>query len=152
MTQNYTNEVVNAIRQNDIRTLRALYESGQHNMNACNRNGETLLHLACRRANRTTIQFLLEEVQLSMHVYDCMGRSPLHDICWRPRVDREVLDLVLFHTNGTNLSLFFVKDIRGHTCLDYCRQEHWNIWNTYFEQHQSTILHNECNEVIIPSE
>jgi len=47
---------VRAIRENDIDQLRQLVKSGR-SLNACNRNGESLLHLACRRADVAVVKY-----------------------------------------------------------------------------------------------
>ena len=55
-----------------------------------NRNGESLLHLACRRSTVDVVQFLIHEAQVNMTMTDLYGRTCLHDICWRPRVEEAI--------------------------------------------------------------
>jgi hypothetical protein len=55
-----------------------------------NRNGESLLHLACRRSTVDVVKFLIDEAQVNVFVTDLCGRTCLHDICWRPRVEESI--------------------------------------------------------------
>ena len=52
-------------------------------MTACNRFGESIVHMACRRADFEVVDFLLENIGDVWGVDD-FGRTPLHDACWRP--------------------------------------------------------------------
>jgi len=132
---NYDMESVRAIRANDIGTLRAILAKGK-SMNACNRNGETLLHLACRRGNMETVQFLVEEADVDVNVQDDMGRHVLHDVCWRPKPDTAIMELLL---RVVDPELLLAEDARGHTCFDYCRKEHWEQWTNFLRDHSQTI-------------
>ena len=93
----YTMASVNAIRNGDVAQLRTILQQQlqqqqqQHDtlswFDGRNRNGESLLHLACRRSTVDVVQFLIEEAQVNLFVTDLCGRTCLHDICWRPRVE-----------------------------------------------------------------
>jgi ankyrin repeat protein len=131
----YCNDVVNAIRRNDIPALQQLYDDG-HSFDACNMNGETLLHLACRRGDIKTIKFLVDVAGVDTNSIDSMGRTVLHDVCWRPRVD---LDIMEFMITKVMPDLLVSADIRGHTCFDYCRKDNWNTW-VEFLYDQSAII------------
>jgi Ankyrin repeat len=144
---NYTMETVRAIRDNDIEALRGFLEAnGQGCFDAANRNGESLLHLACRRGNMATIYFLLNEANVSLYqsrdeddddslhvMTDSLGRSPLHDVCWRPEASPEVLSLFLAKLTPYAL---LQADQRGHTPLDYVRREHWPIWIQFLQEYE----------------
>lgn len=125
----YTFEVVKAIRNNDLTKLVEMLEDG-HSFDACNNNGETLLHLACRRSNLEIIQFLIEDAKASTNVVDNMGRTLLHDACWRPRPDIEIMNYLV---SVISIETFMSNDCRGHSCFDYCRKEDWNKWNTFIQ-------------------
>mmetsp|Transcript_8165 Transcript_8165/g.17328 ORF Transcript_8165/g.17328 Transcript_8165/m.17328 type:complete len:133 (+) Transcript_8165:180-578(+) len=86
----YTLPVVNAIRSNDVVALQQMWEQGTC-FEACNNQGESLLHLACRRSNLATIQFLVETAQVQMDVCDDLGRSIFHHVCWRPTVATDIM-------------------------------------------------------------
>jgi Ankyrin repeats (many copies) len=148
---NYTMTAVRAIRDNDVTALRNLIEEkGPSTLDACNRNGETLLHLACRRGNIDTVDFLLNEAAVPLAVVqqetraapflsvemltDDLGRSPLHDVCWRPEASPEILRMVL--SKCPSPFALLQQDHWGHTPMDYVRQEHWPIWNDFLRQHE----------------
>jgi len=132
---NYDMESVRAVRANDVQTLRTLLKGGKC-FQACNRNGETLLHLACRRGNMETVKFLLHEAGVPADVQDDMGRTVLHDVCWRPTPDFALMEVFL---EVVSPSLLLQEDVRGHTCLDYCRKHDWGKWVTFLEQHAASI-------------
>jgi ankyrin repeat protein len=124
---NYDMEKVQAIRSNDISTLRALLKKGK-SFDACNRNGETLLHLACRRANLETVDFLVHEAYVKVDVQDDMGRTVLHDICWRATLNTEMMESMI---KVVSPQFLLVEDVRGHSCFDYCRKEDWGKWISF---------------------
>lgn len=131
----YTLEVVGAVRSNDIAALRHMLENGQ-SFNVCNANGEYLIHLACRRAQPETVNFLINEAHVRVNVRDTMGRTILHDVCWKSLPDLAMMSTIL---NLVSPELLLAKDIRGHTPFDFARKEHWGQWNTFLQQQQGVI-------------
>jgi hypothetical protein len=125
----YDFETIRAIRSSDVATMRSLLSEGK-SFDACNRNGETFLHLACRRSNLETINFLIDEARVRVDVRDLMGRTVLHDVCWRPTPSLEILATVI---RAVNPELLLVEDSRGHSCFDYCRKEHWEQWVQFLD-------------------
>jgi len=128
-------EAANAIRQRDVAKLAQLKLQGV-NFNARNRNGESMLHLACRRGNIETVLFLIFEARVSLTVKDDMGRTVLHDVCWRPQPDVQLMD-VLIRTMPPQMLL--AKDSRGHTPFDYTRRGDWPFWNQYLSERRPLI-------------
>jgi len=122
----YIQEAVDAVRSNDVDTLRQLAAAGT-NLQCGNRFGETLIHLACRRSHQDVVSFLIKEAGVSIKVRDDYGRTPLHDACWRCTVDLELMDLLL----DSCPELLMLSDKRGHTPLDYSRREHWDVLIPY---------------------
>ena len=122
----YVQEAVDAIRKNDVDTLKQLAAAGK-NLQCGNRFGETLIHLACRRSHPDVVAVLVKEAGVSIKVRDDMGRTPMHDACWRPTIDLELLDLLI----GSCPELLMLSDKRGHTPLDYARREHWEVLIPY---------------------
>lgn len=122
VTEMYDNEIVNAIRNNDVESLKRLSADGT-NLQCGNRFGETLIHLACRRSHKDLVAFLVNDAGLSLRVRDDMGRTPMHDACWRAEPDLELLDMLLDRAP----ELLMLSDKRGHTPLDYSRREHWPV-------------------------
>ena len=122
VTDMYGQEEVNAIRSNDVESLRKLSADGT-NLECGNRFGETIIHLACRRSHRDLVKFLIDEVGVSVRVCDDYGRTPMHDACWRAEPDLELLDMLIDRAP----ELLMLSDKRGHTPLDYARREHWSV-------------------------
>jgi len=162
--EGYDMKTVTAIRNNDIQTLRDISIARRKGnlkkknlMNVCNISGETLLHLACRRCDLATVQFLVEEAAAAADdssscsctsSVDETGRTVLHDLMWRcldttnHTVAKTVgpMLLVLCQTKIARLSdLFLARDARGHTPLDYARPEHLPHWLDFFQMHQDKL-------------
>jgi ankyrin repeat protein len=131
----YDMETVQAIRNTDVAKLRELLEQGKC-FDACNRNGETLLHLACRRGDLKTVKFLIEEAGVESDVCDNMGRTILHDVCWRPTPDMELMGTLIRTLAPDTL---IAQDRRGHTPFDYARREHWDEWMRFLLENKGLI-------------
>lgn len=130
----YDAEVLRAIRDSDLHSLRSFYQSNRP-LQCSNRFGESLLHLACRKSLSSVVQFLVYEAGVPLNVRDDMGRSPLHDAFWSPTVNYELVDLIL----NKCPDLLLLSDKRGHTPLNYARKHHWAEWNKYLEGRQHMI-------------
>jgi len=133
-TEMYDQETVNAIRSSDVAQLRKLFEQGRV-LQCANKNGETLIHLACRRSNRELVSFLVDEAGVSLHVRDDFGRTPWHDACWRTQPELGLLDLLLERVP----ELLLLRDKRGHTPLDYARREHWGVLVPFLREKADTF-------------
>lgn len=125
----YDLEILKAVRESDIPTLQSYHNQGRP-LHCANRFGESLLHLACRKALVDVVRFLVEVAQVPIWVKDDMGRTPLADAFWTIEVNLELVDLLLSRAP----ELFWVSDIRGHAPLSYARQEHWPLWCDYLQR------------------
>lgn len=135
LMENYDMEKVTAIRENNLEKLRSILENGGC-FDACNRNGERLLHLACRRGNIDVVKFLVNEAHVKVEVRDDLGRSVLHDICWRPLPDLDLMEFIMWKVSPAFL---LAEDRRGHTCFDYCRKGDWSEWISFLRVHARSI-------------
>jgi len=124
----YQAKTIFAIRQGDVDALREIKKSGQ-SLQGCNKFGESIVHLSCRRSNVAVPTYLISEGGVSLRVRDDYGRTPLHDAFWHKEPDIPLVELIL----NKEPKLLFISDKRGHTPLDYARKEHWETWNRYFE-------------------
>lgn len=122
----YDMEVTTAARNNDLEALKALHEGGK-SMDCCNRFGESLLHMACRRGFVDLGKFLLQEANLKVRISDDCGRNPFHDIFWSPTVQMELAKLIL----ERDPTLLLVGDKRGHTPFDYARPHDYLTWREF---------------------
>ncbi|KAL7570040.1 hypothetical protein ACA910_017079 [Epithemia clementina (nom. ined.)] len=132
----YDCAVTKAIRNKDVKTLRSMLKRGQA-FNVCNRNGEYLIHLACRRADLATVKFLLTKARVDPDVRDNQGRTILHDACWRPTGDPELVSYLLEWINPKYL---VAKDDRGFTPFDYVRRDDWRLWKIFCHVKLGQIL------------
>lgn len=140
MTEAYQTEILDAVRAEDLEKAKRLYreEKFQHGCNACNRFGESILHIACRRGNLEMVRFLVEEVGLSIvTIRDDYHRTPLHDAFWTSKASYEVVEYLLNQPRVTELLL--CKDKRGFTPLDYTRGEDRSKWLTFMWERRATL-------------
>lgn len=128
-TDMYDQEMVTAIRSNDIECLTMLHASGI-NLQCGNRFGETLIHLACRRSSKDLVSYLINDAGVSLRVRDDFGRTPAHDACWRAEANLPLLDMLLDQAP----ELLMLTDKRGHTPLCYSRREHWGVLIPFLEE------------------
>jgi len=141
MMEAYHTEILNAVRGNDLEKAQQLYREGglfERGCNACNRFGESILHIACRRGNLGMVKFLVEEVGLSITtIRDDYHRTPLHDAFWTSTASYETVDYLLKQPNVTELLL--CKDKRGFTPLDYSRGEDRSKWLAFMWERRADL-------------
>jgi len=130
----YTQDVVGALRMQDLPTLKAHLES-KISLQCCNRFGEGLVHMACRRGFTQVVEFLLSEAKVSLRVRDDYGRTPAHDACWTCNPELQLMKLILERCP----ELLLVGDKRGDTPLQYVRKEHAVQWRSFLEQNQDLL-------------
>lgn len=66
-----------------------------------------------------------------------INRTPLHDACWTPTPNFEIMDVII---KATDVSMLLAPDIRGHTPFDYARREHWAAWVKFFSDRKDMLL------------
>lgn len=118
-------EVVVAVRRNDLATIRHMHRSGALTLNACNKFGESILHIACHRGHVEMVRYMLCEMKMNVQTLrDDYRRTALHDACWTTEPAFEVVDMLLEHAPQHVL----MKDVRGFTPFDYARKEDHGKW------------------------
>lgn len=154
LLQGYDMVAIRAIRDNDVTQLKAILAQdessggdssssstpprhGRRTLNACNRNGESLLHMACRRGSFPVIEYMLRFGNVDVTLTDDFGRSCLHDVCWRPTPHVEIMRLLL---SRVPIELVLQEDVRGHTPWDYCRKEQYPIWIQFLQTQREDLL------------
>jgi len=131
----YTQDVIGAVQRQDLNALKSLHESGRY-LDGCNRFGESILHMACRRGFTDIVDYMLNVAGVSVKIRDDYGRTPLHDACWAIEPNFEMIGLLSFE----NPELLLVPDKRNHTPLDYVRRVHWHKWNDYLKKNKKTLV------------
>mmetsp|Transcript_14832 Transcript_14832/g.18092 ORF Transcript_14832/g.18092 Transcript_14832/m.18092 type:complete len:271 (-) Transcript_14832:127-939(-) len=133
----YDNEVVKAVREQDVSILREFLKDGKQ-LQCCNRFGESLIHMACRRGQTEVVRFLIKEANVTLRVKDDLGRTPMHDACWTVVPNFELMELILHHEPD----LMLIKDVRGHSPFSYARQDHWKDWRDFLTHHKNSLRLN----------
>mmetsp|Transcript_18050 Transcript_18050/g.26841 ORF Transcript_18050/g.26841 Transcript_18050/m.26841 type:complete len:323 (-) Transcript_18050:289-1257(-) len=142
VTAYYVEDVIKATRNGDLTRLRGLYESGC-SMDACNPFGESLLHMACRRGYFELIKFFIEEAKICPRICDDQGRNPLHDACWTVEPAYKCVKLLI----EQDPALLLMGDKRGHTPMQYLREENWGSWCLFVAMcNELELLHPLTND------
>jgi len=140
----YDNAIVSAVRENAFDDVRKMHSNGR-DLSCCNRFGESLLHMACRRGYIDMVSFLTGEAKGDIRIKDDCGRTPFHDACWNHTPVLEILD-GLIEKDGP--CLFLVADKRGSTPFQYARREHWSLWRNFlYERRIKLDLHKKDLEL-----
>merc|ERR1740133_705978 len=136
-------DLLAAVRRRDLDTLRKIgveFTAAGKTMNACNRFGESILHLACRKCSTDVVQFLIDDtssggMNCSLLVRDDYGRTVLHDACWTISPPWILLKLILKESP----ILWRVSDVRGHLALQYVPKSVWSKWITFIQENQLSL-------------
>jgi hypothetical protein len=145
--------LVNAIRENDLVQAKKLYEDKTLTCNACNRFGESILHMACRRGHLEMVDFLINTVGLSIiNIKDDYHRTPLHDAFWSSSVQKyDIVDMLLSHSPEV-VELLFCKDKRGFTPLDSARKQDYSQWYQLLQDRKSSLRSSTISSTTITRE
>lgn len=125
--EDYDLEIVSAVRNGDVQKMKVLREKGR-SFDACNKFGESVLHMACRRGDTEMVRLLVEN-GAKISICDDYGRTPLHDACWTCEPNFEVIGMIL----DRDRTLLRMKDCRGYSPLKYIRRNHWSKWASFFD-------------------
>ena len=127
----------------------------------CNKFGESLMHLACRRGRTDMVQFLIEELNATtnndtttnednnngtslaattrararqvLSIRDDYNKTPFHDACWTTTPNFELIDLLLKYVPEQLL----MKDVRNKTPFDYVQQRDYAAWLRFIWERKS---------------
>lgn len=115
-------------------------EQYQQPFRCSNRFGESLMHLACRRGRTEMVRFLVEELpggtpSQMLSIQDDCHKTPLHDACWTPSPNFELVELILEHAPEQVM----MQDVRGNTPFDYVRKEDYALWLRFLWERRSLL-------------
>lgn len=135
-------ELLAAVRRRDLVILKKIaaekHASGG-TMNACNRFGESILHLACRKGSLDVVKLLVgsevDGCDCSLLVRDDYGRTVLHDACWTVNPPWELIKLILKKAPV----LWRVSDVRGHLALQYVPKTAWPQWAAFLSKNKDLL-------------
>eukprot|EP00549_Striatella_unipunctata_P002099 CAMPEP_0118714686 /NCGR_PEP_ID=MMETSP0800-20121206/26356_1 /TAXON_ID=210618 ORGANISM="Striatella unipunctata, Strain CCMP2910" /NCGR_SAMPLE_ID=MMETSP0800 /ASSEMBLY_ACC=CAM_ASM_000638 /LENGTH=297 /DNA_ID=CAMNT_0006620569 /DNA_START=308 /DNA_END=1201 /DNA_ORIENTATION=- len=132
----YDHDVVGAVQTQDLEKLRELLSIDPLYLQCCNRFGESLLHMACRRGFKNVVKLLMEEANVTVYKCDDYGRTPMHDACWASVPQYEVMEMLLEKAP----ELLLLKDARGFTPFSYVRKDHWEGWIKFLSTRTHLLL------------
>ena len=139
------NGAIAAVHVSDVEASHQLHAGGQ-TLQCCNRYDKSLLHAACWHSDADVLSFLINKANVSPHVRDDYGCTPLHDACWRGNPEYEIVELLL----AVESRLAFVADIHGHKPFQYTHREHWGAWRDFLHRKKDLILPKECEHKLTP--
>lgn len=96
--------------------------------NACNKFGESIVHLVSRRGHRDLLLMLIDS-GASLKISDDYGRTPLHDACWQSVPNFPTVRLIL----EADRHLVNLKDVRGTTPLAYVKPQNFAKWINFLK-------------------
>ena len=147
MIEGYTIDVTKAVRDGDLKKLQELYEDkgSAEGLCCCNRFGDSLVHIACRHGHTSIVKFLVEEAQVPVNRVDDIQRTPLHDACWRPEPNYEIVDTLL----RVAPHQVFCVDKCGSKPFQYARTQHRQGWIDFLSTRRSMMVlpKNEQTEI-----
>mmetsp|Transcript_41329 Transcript_41329/g.54326 ORF Transcript_41329/g.54326 Transcript_41329/m.54326 type:complete len:255 (-) Transcript_41329:178-942(-) len=127
--RSYTPELINCVRSGDCEKLQAFKVKGL-SMSACNKFGESIVHIAARTGQTDTFKKLLNLSEDNIiHISDDMGKTVLHDACWSGKPNFEIVRAIL----DRDPFLFCVADVRGATPLAYVKKGDWDEWCDFLD-------------------
>jgi hypothetical protein len=139
VTQEHINahnfETTIAARQGDLEYLQACVEEGK-SLQCCNRHGESIVHIVCRRGWNKILKFMIEKAGVKVMVKDDVGRTPLHDAAWTSDPNFKLVKTLL----GQVPQMMHVRDSRNHTPLSYVPRQQWGVWCTFLKENQDLLL------------
>ena len=137
--------LLDLVKSGDADGLRAALAAGL-SKNPCNKDGESLLHLICRRGDSSLLSVMLE-AGCDIQVADDYGRTPLHDACWAAKPAFAVVEMLL----ERDASLFYLADSRGALPLSSLPKEHWSQWLQFLESKKDVYWPRDGSEHLPPS-
>jgi len=123
----YGSRVVHAIRRQDARLLNRLCKAGL-SPNPCNRHGDSIIHMVCRRGYLELLQVLLEN-GATVQCTDDLGRTPLHEACWTMTPNWHLITTLLRHDKH----LLQAMDCYGNTPFCYISSALHSKWIEYLQ-------------------
>jgi hypothetical protein len=122
----YGVSVLDSARTGDTDTLRALLHAGL-SPNACNPQGESIVHDVCRRGKVDSLRVLME-FGCDVRIADSNGRTPMHSACWAAP-DFELVEILM----QADLNLFFISDATGKLPLSYVQKNQHGAWRDFLK-------------------
>ena len=141
-TSAYTGDKAQALRSQNLQALHQMLADGC-SMDACNAQGESLVHLAARRHNVGLLKFLHQTAGVSLKVRDDCGKTALDELSWTRLAktqtslsDRSKYFAAIVYVVTHCPELLVSRDKRGFTPFHYIPRESWAVWKDFLTTHQ----------------
>jgi len=165
--RSYNKNVISAVQSQNLHQMRQILSaqtmnkdiplsssstSSQHQTNidvnnrvfdCCNRFGEGILHMACRKGLYNSVEFLLHEAKVTLRCKDDFGRTPMHDAFWSSQPLLEIVQLLVKH----DPDLLLISDSRGSSPLAYAPKDQWPVWCEFLQNNRDLIMPRELISV-----
>ena len=147
----YNKEIITVVQSQNVQEMRQMLlqstnkdiysQSMEINrvFDCCNRFGEGILHMACRKGLKNSVEFLLHEAKVTLRCKDDFGRTPMHDAFWSPQPLLDIVRLLVRH----DPDLLLISDTRGSSPLAYAPKDQWPIWCEFLRNNRDLILPRE---------
>jgi Ankyrin repeats (3 copies) len=123
----YGARLLNSARLGAKDTLRALLRAGL-SPNACNVQGESIIHDVCRRGRVDSLRILMD-FGCDVRIADSNGRTPMHSACWASTLNFKTVELLM----QADLNLFFISDANGKLPLSYVHNDRRPAWLAFLK-------------------
>lgn len=137
----YGGHIIDVVRRGGEEELRELMSTGL-SPNACNLHGESLIHMACRRGESGCLNVLVE-YGATLEIADDNGRTPLHEACWCPEPNFDVVEIIM----RQDIRMFNMLDARKQSPLTYVRKDVWKPWKKFLLNKCDAYWPNRNSEV-----
>jgi Ankyrin repeats (3 copies) len=131
----HTLELMTAVRQGDITTIRKVAKKG-YNLQCCNKFNETIVHTAARRGQYDVLEYLTRKAGVSLRVCCDTGRTPLHDAAWSTTPNFRSVTLLLQDCPD----FLGLSDSRQYTPLDYVPRSAYSAWNQFLMENRTLLI------------
>merc|ERR1712232_1493670 len=147
----YNKEVITAVQSQNMQEMRNMLQQTTNKdiysqsmeinrvFDCCNRFGEGILHMACRKGLKNSVEFLLHEAEVTLRRRDDFGRTPMHDAFWSSQPLLDIVQLLVKH----DPDLLLISDTRGSSPLAYAPKDQWPIWCDFLQNNKDLILPRE---------
>mmetsp|Transcript_8467 Transcript_8467/g.13398 ORF Transcript_8467/g.13398 Transcript_8467/m.13398 type:complete len:118 (-) Transcript_8467:75-428(-) len=113
-----------------------MHESGKLTTNACNKFGESILHIACHRGHTELVRYMIRNMGINVKTLrDDYHRTALHDACWTTEPNFDIVSLLLEQAPEHIL----LKDARGFTPFDYVRKQDQGKWLRFLWERKAML-------------
>lgn len=139
----YGKNTIGTIRTSDHNLLDKMISFGI-SPNPCNRFGESLLHMACRKSEVDIVR-TMHKHGCDTRITDDFGRMPLHDACWTTEPSFQCVQIIL---EGDG-NLFLAEDARGSTPLIYAPMPTWGKWAEFLDSVKDIYWPTDNNKQLL---